>query len=367
MKFTRLVFGSAVRPWRRPPRAAPPTFPDPTEAGCLAPEGPPSGPLEPTQAYDPETGEIVSHALQALEWELQLAEATVAGLRRDVKALNAMLEQRNRELADLPSLRFRMLELERLAAEVPTGAMKVCGRLVRDDRRLAVVPLGGHAIRLSLAPGWDMPGSTGDAVVVEAHLSAEGFWKAWQLTPLGAAEAAALPELDPKIVERLTAPRQPRAEPESAPSVENLDHDRQAKDLLLKAHNASAIALHIVMARHRRGVGVPLSDEQAVFLRAQVANVVSKTLGWKLLAVNTGSIDAAHKHDHLHLAVGHVDPAQPISREIGRLKAISAKRMREHFPELAAHEKFWSGGFYAGSFGGPNKDAVLAYVANQEQ
>ncbi|MFC4116984.1 IS200/IS605 family transposase [Nonomuraea zeae] len=61
------------------------------------------------------------------------------------------------------------------------------------------------------------------------------------------------------------------------------------------------------------------------------------------------------ENNHLHLLV-NFPPKITLSKLVNSLKGVSSRRMRQEFPELAAHyyraNKLWSGSYFAGSVGG---------------
>ncbi|WP_276973722.1 IS200/IS605 family transposase [Ferrimicrobium acidiphilum] len=59
--------------------------------------------------------------------------------------------------------------------------------------------------------------------------------------------------------------------------------------------------------------------------------------------------------NHVHLLV-NFPPKVSVSRLVNSLKGVSARRLRQEFPELRQHywraNKLWSGSYFAGSVGG---------------
>lgn len=319
-------------------------------------------------AVDPTTDEVSSIGMQELIERLDRREREYSNLLALLERAQSECQQLREQLADAHS-EDRRSALVSSTVDVPAGKLHVVGRMIRakDTGGIITVVAEGRPVRMAVVPGWDFPGETGTAIAAEAILGREG-WKTWKVTVLDSEAAANLPELDPKLSERETAPRKPKPEGADVPDLDDLDKDRAAAgDLRRHAHHVSAVSLHIVLVRHRRGKDNLLTDEQVGALKAEVRRAVEQDLGWQLVAANTGSTGVRNKHDHLHVAVSHVDVTEPIGAAIGRIKSLTSKRMRARFPELAAQERFWSAGYYVGAFGGPNKDAVIAYVDNQEQ
>jgi hypothetical protein len=302
--------------------------------------------------YVNEDGELISSVITALQLDLTHLTSERDMLKKAVELAQARQEAESRELVslrhELHGLRQRLTTVD-----VPVGNMNIVGRLVLLPSGIAIV-CNGRPIKISVPTGWQVAGETGQAVSVTATLGPYG-WTLWTMNPLMGAMAE-MPVLDPTLVERLITPK-PKADPAAKlTDIEDLDKDgaAAAADLRRHSHHVSAISLHIVLARWKRGVGAPMSDAQANALKLDVKDVVENTLGWKLLAVNTGSISARHVHDHVHVACSSVSSVEPIGAAIGRLKAITSKRMRAREPALAALDAFWSAGYYVGGIGGPN-------------
>ncbi|MEU7836254.1 IS200/IS605 family transposase [Nonomuraea sp. NPDC049129] len=74
--------------------------------------------------------------------------------------------------------------------------------------------------------------------------------------------------------------------------------------------------------------------------------------------------------DHVHLLVT-LPPKIALSKLVNSLKGVSSRRMRQEFPDLAAHyyraTKLWSGSYFAGSAGGPPLSTVRQYIEQQNR
>lgn len=74
--------------------------------------------------------------------------------------------------------------------------------------------------------------------------------------------------------------------------------------------------------------------------------------------------------DHVHLLV-HYPPKVALSRLVNSLKGVSARRLRQEFPDhirkylWGAH--FWSPSYFAGSCGGAPPAIVKDYIENQKR
>jgi putative transposase len=68
---------------------------------------------------------------------------------------------------------------------------------------------------------------------------------------------------------------------------------------------------------------------------------------------------------HVHLLV-NFPPKVALSRLVNSLKGVASRRMRQEFPELAAHyyraNKLWSGSYFAGSVGGAPLSIMRQYI-----
>ncbi|MEU6788063.1 IS200/IS605 family transposase [Nonomuraea angiospora] len=76
------------------------------------------------------------------------------------------------------------------------------------------------------------------------------------------------------------------------------------------------------------------------------------------------------KDDHVHLLV-NFPPKIALSKLVNSLKGVSSRRMRQEFPELAAHyyrtNKLWSGSYFAGSVGGAPLTLLKQYIEQQKR
>ncbi len=76
------------------------------------------------------------------------------------------------------------------------------------------------------------------------------------------------------------------------------------------------------------------------------------------------------ENNHVHLLV-NLPPKVALSKLVNSLKGVSSRRMRQEFPELAAHyyraSKLWSGSYFAGSVGGAPLSIVRQYIEQQNR
>jgi putative transposase len=74
--------------------------------------------------------------------------------------------------------------------------------------------------------------------------------------------------------------------------------------------------------------------------------------------------------DHVHLLVRY-PPQVALSRLVGSLKGVSARRLRQEYPahigEYLWGEHFWSPSYFAASCGGAPLAIVNEYIENQKR
>jgi putative transposase len=74
--------------------------------------------------------------------------------------------------------------------------------------------------------------------------------------------------------------------------------------------------------------------------------------------------------DHVHLLVRY-PPKVAVSRLVGSLKGVSARRLRQEFPgHIRTYlwgEHFWSPSYFAASCGGAPLAVIKEYIANQRR
>jgi REP element-mobilizing transposase RayT len=117
-------------------------------------------------------------------------------------------------------------------------------------------------------------------------------------------------------------------------------------------HTYTSIYLHVVFATWNRRPFLTASFRSS--LHAYFAGT-ARNLG--LEYVHVGGVE-----DHLHF-LARVDPAQPVSSIVGRLKQSSSSWISEaHQPEFR-----WQRGFGAFSVSLSRVPAVIRYIARQEE
>ncbi|KND35287.1 cytosine methyltransferase [Streptomyces acidiscabies] len=76
------------------------------------------------------------------------------------------------------------------------------------------------------------------------------------------------------------------------------------------------------------------------------------------------------ERDHVHLLV-HYPPKVALSRLVGSLKGVSARRLRQEFPDHIRRylrgDHFWSPSYFAASVGGAPLSVVEEYIENQKR
>jgi putative transposase len=115
---------------------------------------------------------------------------------------------------------------------------------------------------------------------------------------------------------------------------------------------------HLVFTpRYRRGV---FTD--AILKRCEeIMREVCTDFGAELREFNG-------ERDHVHLLV-HYPPQVTLSRLVGSLKGVSARRLRQEFHDHIHRylwgNHFWSPSYFAGSCGGAPLAVVKEYIENQ--
>jgi putative transposase len=77
-------------------------------------------------------------------------------------------------------------------------------------------------------------------------------------------------------------------------------------------------------------------------------------------------IEVEVMEDHVHLLV-EVDPQFGVHKLMKRLKGISAKKLREEFPELRSKLPcLWTNSYFVSTVGGAPLNIIKAYIENQK-
>ncbi|MEV6013651.1 IS200/IS605 family transposase [Streptomyces sp. NPDC051976] len=116
---------------------------------------------------------------------------------------------------------------------------------------------------------------------------------------------------------------------------------------------------HLVFTpKYRRG---PFTDE-ILTLCEEIMRAVCADFETELVEFNG-------EHDHVHLLV-YYPPKVAISRLVGSLKGVSARRLHQEFPGhirkylWGAH--FWSPSYFAASCGGAPLSIIKEYIEQQK-
>ncbi|WP_433512021.1 IS200/IS605 family transposase [Nonomuraea sp. CA-143628] len=84
----------------------------------------------------------------------------------------------------------------------------------------------------------------------------------------------------------------------------------------------------------------------------------------------TGLTEFNGEDNHVHLLVTF-PPKVALSKLVNSLKGVASRRMRQEFPDLAAHyyraNKLWSGSYFEGSAGGAPLSNVHQYIEQQNR
>ncbi|WP_369637667.1 IS200/IS605 family transposase [Nocardia sp. JMUB6875] len=118
--------------------------------------------------------------------------------------------------------------------------------------------------------------------------------------------------------------------------------------------------VHLVfVTKDRRG---PFTDE--ILTRCEeVMRSVCTDFGAELHEFNGGT-------DHVHLVL-HYAPQVKLSTLAGSLKGVSARRLRQEYPEhirkYLRGNHFWSPSYFAGSCGGAPLTVIEEYIESQKR
>ncbi|MFC8519735.1 IS200/IS605 family transposase [Streptomyces sp. NPDC057257] len=117
---------------------------------------------------------------------------------------------------------------------------------------------------------------------------------------------------------------------------------------------------HLVFTpKHRRGV---FTDDLLTRCE-EIMRDVCTDFGAELTEFNG-------ERDHVHLLI-HYPPKVALSRLVGSLKGISARRLRQEFPDHIRRylwgDHFWSPSYFAASAGGTPLSVVKEYIENQKR
>ncbi|MEV4181443.1 IS200/IS605 family transposase [Streptosporangium canum] len=84
----------------------------------------------------------------------------------------------------------------------------------------------------------------------------------------------------------------------------------------------------------------------------------------------TEPVEFNGENNHVHLLVNFPSKVA-LSKLVNSLKGVASRRMRQGFPELAAHyyraNELWSGSYFAGSIGGAPLSIVRQYIEQQNR
>lgn len=131
-------------------------------------------------------------------------------------------------------------------------------------------------------------------------------------------------------------------------------------DIRTGRHCIFVLHAHLVFVtkfRHRVFTGTHLTRMEAIM------NSVCADFETELREFNGAD-------NHVHLLV-NFPPKIALSKLVNSLKGVSSRRLRQEFPELAAHyyraSKLWSGSYFAGSVGGAPLSIVRQYIEQQNR
>ena len=125
-------------------------------------------------------------------------------------------------------------------------------------------------------------------------------------------------------------------------------------------HSAYALHCHIVfVTKYRRKVFGALHLNR---LR-QIFSEICFSFESELVELNG-------EPDHVHLLIEFTPNTPPIAKLVNSLKAVSSRRIRQEFCDIAGTYKepvLWSRSYFAGSCGGAPLEVIKEYIENQDQ
>jgi putative transposase len=125
------------------------------------------------------------------------------------------------------------------------------------------------------------------------------------------------------------------------------------------AHVIYDLQAHLVfVTKYRRGVFTPEMLERC----EEIMRNVCADFGAEL-----SEFDG--ERDHVYLLVRY-PPKVALSRLVNSLKGVSSRYLRQEFTgqvdRALVHGRFWSGSYFAASYGGAPLTAVRQYIENQQ-
>ncbi|WP_288373596.1 IS200/IS605 family transposase [uncultured Marinobacter sp.] len=133
-----------------------------------------------------------------------------------------------------------------------------------------------------------------------------------------------------------------------------------SKDFKTKNHAAFRLQYHVIFVikyRHKCLNGEMLSRLESIF-----RDVLRK---W-----DCDLLEFSGEADHVHLLVD-AHPALEVSRLVGNMKTVSARRIRseytEHLKPYFWKPYFWSRSYCVVSAGGASLETLKAYIENQDR
>jgi putative transposase len=120
-----------------------------------------------------------------------------------------------------------------------------------------------------------------------------------------------------------------------------------------------ALQAHLVFTpKYRRG---PFTDEILTRCEEVMRNVCAD--------FETELVEFNGERDHVHLLVRY-PPKVTLSKLVGSLKGVSARRLRQEYPDhirkYLSGEHFWSPSYFVASCGGPPLSIVNDYIEQQQ-
>ncbi len=134
----------------------------------------------------------------------------------------------------------------------------------------------------------------------------------------------------------------------------------QLQDIRAGRHCVFAMHVHLVFVTKFRH---PVFKSAHLDRMSEIMGSVCSDFECELVEFNGES-------NHVHLLV-NFPPKVSVSKLVNSLKGVSARRLRQEFPELQRHywraNKLWSGSYFAGSVGGAPLSVLRQYIEQQNR
>lgn len=97
---------------------------------------------------------------------------------------------------------------------------------------------------------------------------------------------------------------------------------------------------------------------------------IEEMIRYECLALKARCLEINGEADHIHMIVQY-PPSLSISKLVQRLKSVSSRKLKLHFPELNQvtwrRNALWSSGYFACSVGGAPISVLKQYIQQQDR